>query len=271
MLTRLVSALVALPIVLWLIHQGGWWFLGLIVVATAIALQEALAMATPDRVIQAVLTPLGVLLVPLAAHGVLAGPFALPIAGAGFLAVLLLFLFRPGEIASAGARLGLASAALLWIGALMACLALLRQLPGGVGWLYLACGLAWGSDTGGYFAGRFLGRHKLYPLVSPKKTWEGSVGGVISATAIAFALQRILGEPAIPELHLLVVGPIVAALGQTGDLAESLLKRSAGVKDSGRIMPGHGGLFDRVDALLFTAPALLVYATFVLGLRPEWM
>ena len=153
----------------------------------------------------------------------------------------------------------------------MSVVATLRFLPGGLGWIYLACCLAWGSDTGGYFAGRYLGKRKLYPAVSPKKTWAGSIGGVISATGIVFFFQWLLGQPVVDPIHLAIVSPIGAAIGQMGDLAESLLKRSTGVKDSGTIMPGHGGLFDRVDALLFTSPVLLAYAVIGAGQTPVWM
>ncbi len=118
------------------------------------------------------------------------------------------------------------------------------------------------SDTGAYFAGRFFGKHKLSPKLSPKKTIEGSIGGLIAATAGAIVLQQTLLDH-VPLLHIAILAPIAAAFGQAGDLLESLLKRSCGVKDSGKIMPGHGGLLDRSDALLFTSTAVFAYVTWL--------
>ncbi|WP_345112938.1 phosphatidate cytidylyltransferase [Hymenobacter algoricola] len=115
--------------------------------------------------------------------------------------------------------------------------------------------LVWCSDIGAYAAGKTFGRHKLAPKISPGKTWEGAVGGFLLTLAMGWALGFFL----LPELSLtyrLVAAGIVAVFGPLGDLAESMLKRSVGVKDSGRIMPGHGGLLDRFDAFLFILPVL---------------
>jgi phosphatidate cytidylyltransferase len=114
--------------------------------------------------------------------------------------------------------------------------------------------LVWSSDTGAYAAGKTFGKHKLAPKISPGKTWEGAIGGFLLTLAMGWALGYLL-----PELSLtyrLVVATAVAIFGPLGDLAESMLKRSVGVKDSGRIMPGHGGLLDRFDAFLFILPVL---------------
>lgn len=114
--------------------------------------------------------------------------------------------------------------------------------------------LVWSSDIGAYAAGKTFGKHKLAPKISPGKTWEGAIGGFLLTLAMGWALGYLL-----PELSLafrLVVAGVVAIFGPLGDLAESMLKRSVGVKDSGRIMPGHGGLLDRFDAFLFILPVL---------------
>lgn len=119
--------------------------------------------------------------------------------------------------------------------------------------------LVWGADIGGYFAGRAWGRHKLAPAISPGKTWEGVAGSVALALAAALLLWGLapgLGAPRPPLAWLVPVALVVVAFGIAGDLFESLLKRQAGVKDSGRILPGHGGILDRVDALLAAAPVL---------------
>jgi phosphatidate cytidylyltransferase len=114
--------------------------------------------------------------------------------------------------------------------------------------------LVWSSDIGAYAAGKTFGKHKLAPSISPGKTWEGAIGGFLLTLGMGWALGYLL--PDIPLPHRLVVAAVVAVFGPLGDLAESMLKRSVSVKDSGRIMPGHGGLLDRFDAFLFILPVL---------------
>lgn len=260
MLARVLSALVALPAMILLVELGGWAFFALVFIVGAIALWEVMNMTLPgDKPAQLAMTTLGVVWLLLAMSGRLSGAYGWPATAVLTLLVLLYFLFRTGDIATVGARASMALMGIFWAGGLLALTAALRYLEQGQAWLYLACMLAFGSDTGAYFAGRFLGRHKLYEKVSPKKTWEGAVGGVLLATAGAYGLRAALGLDIDPT-HLAVLAPVGAALGQVGDLAESLLKRSVGVKDSGTIMPGHGGAFDRIDALIFVGPVLFGYA-----------
>ena len=114
--------------------------------------------------------------------------------------------------------------------------------------------LVWAADTGAYFAGKSFGRHKLAPSISPGKTWEGWAGGALLALVTGWAFGQFV--PDIPLTHRLVAAGVVAVFGPLGDLAESMLKRSAGVKDSGTFLPGHGGLLDRFDAFLLVLPVL---------------
>jgi phosphatidate cytidylyltransferase len=118
------------------------------------------------------------------------------------------------------------------------------------------------SDTLAFFAGRAFGRRRLAPALSPGKTVEGALGGLVGGVAGAFGI-RALGLPLLPPWHALGLGLLVAAFGIVGDLDESLLKRWAGVKDSGTLFPGHGGMLDRLDALLFGAPVLYYYFLYV--------
>ncbi len=120
----------------------------------------------------------------------------------------------------------------------------------------------WVCDSAAYFAGRAFGRHRLFVRVSPNKTWEGAVAGFIAAVGV-FLLARATLLPYMSVTDALVCGAIVGACGQTGDLAESLLKRDAGVKDSSSLIPGHGGVLDRFDSLLFVAPLMFVYLDFI--------
>jgi phosphatidate cytidylyltransferase len=124
-------------------------------------------------------------------------------------------------------------------------------------WLMFALLLNWMGDTGAYYVGRFAGRHKLAPRVSPKKTWEGAVASIVFAVAVGWAyLVFFIPSIAVPEaIALSMIGNVA---GQLGDLAESAIKRGASVKDSSTLLPGHGGLLDRVDGTLFTLPVLYV-------------
>jgi phosphatidate cytidylyltransferase len=189
-----------------------------------------------------------------------------------FLPVLTMcfFLFRVQDINTVAARAGITTMGIVWAGGLFS-VACLRLLDDGLAWVILACILSWGADTGAYFAGRMFGKHKLYEAVSPKKTWEGAIGGVVTATLFAFVQHYSWREPVIDPLHLAILAPVACVFGQLGDLAESLLKRSMGVKDSGKIMPGHGGLFDRVDALIFVGVVLLAYVILVKQRSFAWL
>jgi phosphatidate cytidylyltransferase len=125
----------------------------------------------------------------------------------------------------------------------------------GLRWLLYVLLLVWAADTGAYFAGRAFGRHKLAPRVSPGKTWEGAAGGLLLVAILAIFAAPVLGRagPGFVGLSL-----VVAAFSIVGDLIESLFKRHAGLKDSGRLIPGHGGLMDRIDSILAAAPLMLL-------------
>jgi len=145
---------------------------------------------------------------------------------------------------------------------LLSYLYLLRQLPRGIEWTFFAFLLVWATDTGAYLIGRQFGHHLLAPQVSPKKTVEGSLGGLMLSILVAFAFWRVVGGSSwIPYILLAVVIGISA---QVGDLFESALKRSAGVKDSGKLIPGHGGVLDRFDSLIFALP-LVYYGVILLS------
>jgi phosphatidate cytidylyltransferase len=135
-------------------------------------------------------------------------------------------------------------------------------LRSGSAWALLLVALVWGYDTGAYFTGRWLGRRRLVEHISPSKTVEGVFGGLVAATLAAGLGTWLVG---LEAWHALVIGPLIGLAAQAGDLAESLLKRAAGRKDSGFVIPGHGGMLDRVDSFLFAAPVLTGYAMLVAG------
>jgi phosphatidate cytidylyltransferase len=266
LLMRVITALVAAPLILVLLYLGPAWAWALFIgVATAIGAFELFSMTHEgDRVAQIAGVAL-CLAVFLALWFFTTEPRALLMV---FLVVplasQLLALARLGDMKTAALRMTSTTFAPLWVGAGMASLALLKRDAGadGPGFVLLSLMLSWFSDTGAYFAGRFLGKRKLYPAVSPKKTIAGAFGGLAGAIAGALA-GSFLYLRSLPVLDGLALAIIAGGLGQLGDLGESLLKRSVGVKDSGGIVPGHGGILDRVDALLVTAGFAYAYVLWV--------
>jgi phosphatidate cytidylyltransferase len=268
---RLLSVAVALPFVLFAMYRGGWLLGGLVLgVGTACTFEFVQMTLKGDRPAQLFFTALGGALVLSMLTGVLSGSTAVLVFSLLPMLAIPYFLVRCDDMSTVAARMGYGITGVVWAGGLMGATGCLRLLPDGFAWLLMACWLAWGSDSCAYFVGRAIGRHKLYPKVSPQKTWEGAIGGVLGAAVGAYGWQAWIG-PDIDGVHLAILAVLASTLGQCGDLAESLLKRSAGVKDSGKILPGHGGLFDRVDALIFVGPTLLGYAIWIGGLHLQWL
>ncbi|MBI4297650.1 MAG: phosphatidate cytidylyltransferase [Chloroflexi bacterium] len=150
-----------------------------------------------------------------------------------------------------------------YCGWLLSRLAALRLQPDGREWVLLALFATFALDTSSFFIGRRWGRHALAPRVSPHKTWEGAIGGLFGAVAASLALGAFFELPAGPG-HLLALGVLIGVAGQIGDLAESWLKRRAGAKDSGSLIPGHGGVLDRLDSLLFASFVVYYYVVWVI-------
>ncbi len=152
----------------------------------------------------------------------------------------------------------------LYVSLTLGHLLLTRTLPGGEYLIFFLVLVTWAGDTGAYYAGVTLGRHKLAPVVSPNKTIEGLLGGLVLAVVVAFIAQRWF-LPTFTILDCVATGLLLTGVGVLGDLSESAMKRSAGVKDSGAVIPAHGGMLDRLDSLLFTAPTFYYYMTLVKG------
>jgi phosphatidate cytidylyltransferase len=173
---------------------------------------------------------------------------------------MLYYLFRFGDMNTAAVRTTGTIAGIVYAGFLTMFLAMTRREFGGDA-VVLILLVAWIGDTGAYFAGRFLGKTKLYPAVSPKKTWAGAVGGA-AGSVVAVAIIKLTRMEGLSWVDVFAIAIPGAVLGQLGDLAESLLKRSVGVKDSGALLPGHGGILDRIDAVLFIGPYVYAYLAF---------
>ncbi len=152
----------------------------------------------------------------------------------------------------------------LYLGWLLGHFVRLRDLPNGLAWLTLGILVVWAEDISAYFAGRAFGRHPWWPRHSPKKTWEGYLAGVSAAALTAALLGHYLVR--IDWLEGLALGLLAGVLAPLGDLAESMIKRQVGAKDSSSLIPGHGGVLDRIDTMLITIPLVFYWATIV----PRW-
>ena len=276
---RFLVAVVAVPILLVLLHyhrpEPTW---AVIFVASLIAMYEFFAMTLPaeDRKPALVMGGIACLafywldLVTLTQYA-----DSLPRWFRGFaynggtvallLAVvvpMLFFLFKFRDIPSVATRITATVMGIVYAGFLTTMLAKLK-LPDPAreqDTVLIVLLVAWLADTGGYFAGRFIGGAKLYEAVSPKKTWAGAFGG-IAGSIVGVALLKLATAEWLTWVDVFLLAIPGGILGQMGDLAESLIKRSVGVKDSGALLPGHGGILDRIDAVLFIAPYVYVYLT----------
>ncbi len=259
---RLLTAAVVVPPLILLMFWGpAWGFYALVLVATVVASRELLSMTHPGDALAQVVGVMMTVGVSAALYFGGDDPRVLltAVLGVALLGVLLP-LWRLGDIPTAALRVMTNVAAPFYIGATLATLAMLRRDFGvdGPRLVFLCLCFSWLADTGGYFFGRFLGKTKLYEAVSPKKTRAGFVGALVGSTAGGLVAHFTY----LPRLGLgaaLALGVVCGALGQLGDLVESLLKRSTGIKDSGSIVPGHGGMLDRIDALLIVAPLVYLF------------
>ena len=238
-------------------------FAGFIVLCSALGLGEFYRMALPGRTVTGLAVAGVGSLLPLlfCCQTVAIIPAALTAATIG---IALMYLFSVDDITVSAPEFALSVAGLLYVPLLLGHLILVRDLPGGIKWVFLLLILVMSGDTGAYYVGSSFGRHKLYPLVSPNKSVEGAAGGLAGSFLGAF-IARWTYFPELTTGDCILTALIIGPLGQTGDLFESLLKRSFGVKDSGAIIPGHGGILDRLDSILFAAPAIYYYARYLAG------
>lgn len=264
---RAVTGFTLLPLVLFLVWKGGWWAGGLLALAAAMNSGEYFQIVSrgkpePLRWVGmgvAALIPLFPLLSPNrpweAAFWLIAS----------FMIAMWAAVLIRGPHEEGPTRVAHLVTGVVYGASGMAAMAALRLDPvNGMAFAVAAMTITWGNDTSAYFFGRFLGKHKLAPTVSPNKTWEGFFGGMLGSIVGMF-IARGFFFPQLTVMDCLVLGFGGALLGPLGDLCESLLKRTYGVKDSGRAIPGHGGFLDRLDALIFNAPLVFLYVEF---LRP---
>ena len=257
---RLLSALVGIPAVIALVVWGPAWLYTAFVLFLALGSQLELYRMFAGAGVEAdqgAGLALGALVVLAFAA---AQPVLLPLAlSVAVIVVVALGLRRDLSAAGAWAGVTLTLLGVCYCAWLLGHAIWLRALPGGRGLTLFAAGVTWCGETAAYFVGRRFGRRPLAPRVSPGKTVEGGVAQLIVSALAALAGAPIVG---LPFAEAAAVGLLLGAVGQIGDLSESFLKRSAGAKDAGRLIPGHGGILDRLDSLLFNVPALYYWLYF---------
>ncbi|MSN24535.1 MAG: phosphatidate cytidylyltransferase [Geobacter sp.] len=259
---RLITALILLPIVILIIVKGGaFLFAALLAVFACIGVNEFYSMAMPERILESRLASMFSAVLVLSPFAV-GSHLVLTAIGSLFLLFAILFLFRIRNLSNAASEVSYAVLAFLYIPFLLMHLVLLRQTSYGVQWLLVIMLIVMTNDSAAYYTGSAFGKTKLYPLVSPKKSVEGSLGGLLGSIC-GTLIAKFTFFPQLTFVDVFVTALVIGALGQVGDLFESLLKRSFGVKDSGTIFPGHGGVLDRLDSILFAAPVTFYYTIYL--------
>jgi len=250
--SRILVSVALLPLVLWIVWLGQWWLFALTLVAGILALHELYGITRGLR-------PLvlggyaGLVLALVGAEqggaawlvAALAGTFALS---------FLVFGISDARPSFTGA-MATTMLGVMWVGGGLAALLLLRAAERGRLALLTVVLAVWADDTAAYFVGRLIGRHRMAPTLSPKKSWEGFVAGTAAAIAVAFF--ALYDQDVVTTGESLLLGLAIGISATLGDLFESAVKRDLHVKDSGRLLAGHGGMLDRIDALLFAGPAAL--------------
>jgi phosphatidate cytidylyltransferase len=264
--TRVLSAVVLIPLVAVVTYAGGWFLAAALLLVAVRAAYEVLTLM--QKAGYAPSLPASSLVVALLL--VTARFPGLNLLGLVLAASLILTLtwqlLRP-PVGRPTQSWALTLAVALWLGWLISHFVLLRDLsaPFGLGagtrWLALTFLVTWINDSAAYFVGKAFGRRPCCPYLSPKKTWEGTVGGWIGGVLATILLGAWLVD--LPWPHGLALGAIIATVAPFGDLAKSMIKRQMGVKDFSALIPGHGGMFDRIDSLLFVVPAVYYYVTLI--------
>ncbi|MCY3722397.1 phosphatidate cytidylyltransferase [Candidatus Poribacteria bacterium] len=265
---RALSVAVLAPLVLLIVYQGDWLYLILVSVVVVMMQVEYCRLAQHfteklNPVMPALLSGVFCLFayfLPELTQTTAASTVIFSYFTFVFIYIFAESIFR-AKVAGELLAVTLKLTGILTIGwALGYHLILLRNAePIGRQLIFLLAGIIWCSDTGAYLVGRAFGKHKLGTPVSPRKTIEGTIGGLVVGTLTSFLLNAILLKGTLSWGHAIFIGLLLSVLGQLGDLSASLMKRTAGVKDSGQVIPGHGGFIDRCDSLIFSTPVLYYY------------
>jgi len=265
-LKRWLTSIVGLPLLLFLLFKGGPIALFGVVVAAHLAasLEYANIVYHPDK--DLLYTALSIVLGTALIYAIYRGAayLAFSVLIGNLIIAAGVMVIRYQKQPAAVARMFRQVAGMVYIPLFLACLILIRNDPNGAAWIFLILCLAFAGDTAAFYVGTYLGRHKLCPAVSPKKTVEGALGG-LAGSLLAASVAKAFLMPSLPWSMAIPFFILAASAGQTGDLFESAIKRSAGIKDSGGLLPGHGGILDRIDGLLFVAPITYLFKFHLTG------
>ncbi|MGB7845194.1 MAG: phosphatidate cytidylyltransferase [Candidatus Acidiferrum sp.] len=268
--TRVLTALVLIPVVVAIVLFTPTWAVAIATaIITVLALWEyfALGEAIGHRAYRLWTTFSSLLFIlsqSVITRSFIDPPHVFYLAGLNFflfiLGITCLTLWTHRPLVESLPAAGISSSALLLVAFPLSFAVCLHGVEDGRLLLLFALAITWAADTTAYFVGRAIGKHPLAPHISPKKTWEGSIAGMFGSLLVAYAFSYWIK---IPLPHLLVMAVFGNIAGQMGDLLESAYKRSAGVKDSGGLLPGHGGILDRIDALILCIPVIWYYLVLV--------
>lgn len=264
---RWITGIIALPFLIYPIYAGGIIFVCLIAVASLLALWEyfRISLDTQDKTLHLITTALGYITAVFLVISVYWYPpemFAVILGTNVIISALIVLSFfnsKPRMIDSIRTQLQ----GLIYIALPLALLVLVRNNTDGIAWIFFLLLIVFAGDTSAFYVGTYFGRHKLSAAISPGKTIEGSVGGFLANILVGSIFKFFLFTH-LPWGICIVFFIAIGAAGQVGDLFESALKRMSGVKDSGGILPGHGGILDRIDALLFATPVMYFFKIYAL-------
>ncbi len=257
LLTRILTAIVGIPLIFICIYLGGLAFFAMMFVVIFFCVHECLTISKkykPHTAVSLIMVSVFLLFLYFCKDFSLGDKYAIS-------AVEMLFVLFTFEVFGKNPDLCVGRISVSFFSAFFIPLALMhmvyiRQLDGGMLLMFFLFIVVWTLDTAAYAFGKKFGKHKLAPNVSPKKTIEGAVAGIIFGIIAAVACRCIFMEGILTIPQAAILGFAVAVIGQFSDLAESLVKRDGNIKDSGKIIPGHGGVFDRFDSYIFAAPAM---------------
>lgn len=279
LVARVLVALVGIPLLLFILTSGGW-ILALCIALICILGAKELAVLASAKGAHIQTIPMVVIAcaIPILLQWYISGGFSgdstsngtSNMIGIPYSALLVYVILLPLSVLvvlttelwrnkeNALLNISTTIAGIWYVGGLLGTLILL-PIVSGSNYVLLSIFVAiWVCDSSAYFAGMAIGKHKIFPRVSPKKSWEGSIAGLILGS-IAFYVMAQYWIPTLAQHHAVILGVLIAVVGQIGDFAESLLKRDSAIKDSSSLLPGHGGILDRFDSILFAVPVVLIY------------
>ena len=265
-LKRWLTGLIALPLLVFLIYHGGLLFSLLVAAGSLLGLYEyfRIVLQPPEKIVSApTLTAAVTGLLLLGAAHIGSSDAMIAAVAANMLLGAVIVVAQVGQNPAVLETVKKQFQGFLYVPVLLSFLILMRNSPDGMRWILLLLCVVFAGDTAALYVGTLVGRHKLAPAVSPGKTVEGSIGGLTAGLLVGLLAKHLL-LPALPWAATIGFCLIVGVTGQVGDLFESALKRASNVKDSGTILPGHGGVMDRIDALLFAAPVGYLYSIYIL-------